>query len=307
MQKILLLSLIFSLHFVSLGAQTIGSTSAATPAIIPVVTALKIKGKVKYAKPGTKKYKKIKEGAILDKKGKVKLKKKAVLTLMGDGKTSKLNSKGKHALANLNMTDGVDDDFLNFLNAASGFGGPGGGKAKRDTTGGGASGAGDGDALIGNSPPGGNVTAKKTSFLWSGKNITGFTVNIYDSNDINALPIFTKKATTNTTSIDLSTIEGIKMDVPYYWEVQKNGTDQFSSKIEITLVEATKADDILNQLRNTETYNAAAGWEKALRSAYVLQTNGLLHDAYNIYQKAMKEYPKNDLLFSSFVKMIKSK
>ncbi len=281
-------------------SSTTVSANASAPA--DVIAVISLKGKVRYAKPGSRKFKKLKEGAILDKMGRIKLKKNSELRYLRNGSVQTFNSKGKHSIDKFPFNELVEkseDDFLSYLTSASGWGGPGrrdGGQ--KDTTEN-ASGHGEGVKLNGYSPKAGKWHAGPMIFKWTTKSDNGFVLNIYESGkDEN--PIFSKKTDANKLMIDLSKIKEMKAGESYEWQVTKDsgveGVLLRSDKVEITVVNKSEGMKIITALEQSDDFKQLSNWQRDLRIAREFEASRFYSDAANTYKQAAGKYPNNELV-----------
>jgi hypothetical protein len=296
MKNLLLIFCLLSFTF-GLKAQDFGDEASTTDNTSDVVSVLDVSGKAKYKAPNSKRFKRVKPGAVLEKSGSVKLNKKGKLDLLYKGHPTKMDGKGTHDLDNLAVNDDAEtDDFMAFLSTASGFAGPGGGP-KKDTTDNPSGGHGKGQRILGTQPPGGKVVIKPTMFSWTDGGADKYMFKLYQGNSSQA--VFSKEVTTNELKVNLADIEGLQSNTLYKWQIEtttEEGITRKSPAIDITLATVDESDKLLRNLRGMEAYKKSSSWEKRLREVHALRSNGFFIEAKAISRMITKQFPKNKIV-----------
>lgn len=298
MKNLLLLISLLAFTF-SANAQVFNDDESSNDMPSDILSVLDVNGKAKYKAPNTKRFKKVKAGAVLEKSGTLKLKKKTKLSLLSQGNTVNLSGKGKHALNNLPAGEesSGNDEFLAFLSTASGFAGPGGGSQKDTSKNVPSSGHGEGIRLLGEQPAEGKVIAKSTTFKWTDSGAEKYTLKIYPTNSSKA--VFSEEVTTSELKVNLANIDALKTNQTYTWQVETTGEGGITRKsegVDFTLASMDESDKLLRELKDTESYQKSSMWQKRLREVHALKSKGFVTEAKAIYNLIAKQFPKNQLI-----------
>lgn len=141
-------------------------------------------------------------------------------------------------------------------------------------------------------PFGGVITGSKMPVAWNSKNMEGiFTVSILDKSDRNI--VYENKTKSRDLSISLKELGLERNDRQYYLRISDDDCNYSEVEFQYSVLDSNTIDKKLNSIIE---YQNAEDKEKAWMRATVLEMQGYLVDADELFRQLITDYPSDNYI-----------